>query len=83
MSEENDMVDRRSNANENQGDIFMRDGDEVLAVKVATAARMLSVDRTTLYRWKKLGLISMAKVNGTTLIPMGEIKRLVSGQGSA
>lgn len=52
---------------------------EPLALRPQAAADMLSVDRTTLYKWERENRLRMVRVGGATLVPMSEIKRILAG----
>jgi len=52
---------------------------EPMALRPAEAAHMLSVDRTTLYKWEREKRLRMVRVGGATLVPMSEIKRILAG----
>lgn len=52
---------------------------EPQALRPAAAAKALSVDRTTLYKWEREHRLRMVRVGGATLVPMSEIKRILAG----
>lgn len=46
---------------------------------ISETAKILSVDRSTIYRWSKQGKIEIIFVNGLPRISEDEIKRLTVG----
>lgn len=49
-----------------------------LALSVPVAAKTLGVNACTLYRWKKAGIITIAKIGGRALVPASEVTRLLA-----
>lgn len=49
------------------------------ALRVLEASEILSVDRTTLYKWERQKLLTMRRVGRATLVPVSEIERILKG----
>ena len=56
---------------------------EAVAVKQETAARMLDISRTTVWRLIKAGKLDTIRIGADQRITVTSIKRLVSGETTA
>ena len=59
------------------GTALRRQPTERLTYRVREVAEMLGIHERTAWRWLREGRLKRVKVGGTTLVPAGEVARLI------